>query len=142
MGIAHAPWLACAAGREECGCIMHHAMAWRVGYRIVRVWCGSYLLCGSDDGQTARGRGTQQVGTVRTLVCRARSRSGPFRKPITIAVLEGTSRRSRDEILEAAGHHAHVTRRIAGPTATHMRHGRAGGCRTVTAHRTLRLRPT
>ena len=47
-------------------------------------------------------------------------------------VLEGTSRRSRDEILEAAGHHAHVTRRIAGPTATHMRHGSAGGCRKVT----------
>ena len=29
--------------------------------------------------------------------------------------LEGTSRRSRDEILEAAGHHAHVTRRTQGP---------------------------
>ena len=44
-------------------------------------------------------------------------------------LLEGTSRRSRDEILEAAGHHAHVTRRTQGPTAKHMRHGRAGGCR-------------
>ena len=30
-------------------------------------------------------------------------------------LLEGTSRRSRDEILEAAGHHAHVTRRTQGP---------------------------
>ena len=30
-------------------------------------------------------------------------------------VLEGTSRRSRDEILEAAGHHAHVTRRTQDP---------------------------
>ena len=34
-------------------------------------------------------------------------------------LLEGTSRRSRDEILEAAGHQAHVTRRIAGPSRSH-----------------------
>ena len=54
------------------------------------------------------------------------------RSRLTVDILEGTSRRSRDDILEAAGHHAHVTRRIAGPTATHMRHGRAGGCRKVT----------
>jgi hypothetical protein len=34
---------------------------------------------------------------------------------VSSVILEGTSRRSRDEILEAAGHHAHVTRRTQGP---------------------------